>query len=182
MTSEFNPFTDRLSRDIRNDLSVSLAKAIEIGSLQPVQAVADHFLAGRLPEAHLQYINSRLQNYADAINRLPANTEDYMSAATILWDLKLFFEVHEILEPEWIKAQGDRKLQLQALIRAAGVYINLELDYRDRAAKIGGKAVPVLIRFQKDLRKDLDVEKLIRALQELTPIAPKISLKSETDA
>ena len=84
MTSEFNPFTDRLSRDIRNDLSVSLPKAIEIRSLEPVQTVADHFLAGQIPEAHLQYIDSRLQNYADALNRLPANTEDYMSIAAIL--------------------------------------------------------------------------------------------------
>lgn len=177
MTSEFNPFTDRLSRDIRNDLSVSLPKAIEIRSLEPVQVVADHFLAGKLPEAHLQYINSRLQNYTDALNRLPANTDDYMSIATILWDLKLFFEVHEILEPEWIKARGGRKLMLQALIRAAGVYINLELGYRDRAAKIGAKAIPVLIRFHKELQKDLNAEKLISALQELAPIAPKICLK-----
>ena len=182
MTSEFNPFTDRLSRDIRNELSVSLPKAIEIRSLEPVQTVADRFLAGPLPAPHLQYINSRLQNYADALNRLPANTDDYMSIAIILWDLKLFFEVHEILEPEWIEAQGDKKLLLQALIRAAGVYINLELGYRDRAAKISSKAIPVLIRFQQELQKDLNAEKLIAALQELAPVAPKICLKTDTAA
>ena len=67
---------------------------------------------------------------------LPAKADDYLAIAVILWDLDLFFEVHEILEPPWIKAQGDRKLLLQALIRAAGVYINLELGYTDRAAKI----------------------------------------------
>jgi hypothetical protein len=182
MTSEFNPFTDRLSRDIRNELSVSLPKAIEIRSLEPVQIVADRFLAQQLPDTHLQYINNRLQNYADALNRLPANTDDYMGIAIVLWDLKLFFEVHEILEPEWIEAQGDKKLLLQALIRAAGVYINLELGYRDRAAKIGGKAIPVLIRFHKELQKDLNAEKLIGALQELAPIAPKIGLKTDTAA
>lgn len=182
MTSEFNPFTDRLSRDIRNELSVSLPKAIEMRSLEPVQIVADRFLAGPLPAPHLQYINSRLQNYADALNRLPANTDDYMSIAIILWDLQLFFEVHEILEPEWIEAQGDKKLLLQALIRAAGVYINLELGYRDRAAKIASKAIPVLIRFQQELQKDLNAEKLIAALQELAPIAPRICLKTDTAA
>ena len=63
MTSEFNPFTDRLSRDIRNELSVSLPKAIEIRSLEPVQIIADRFLADPLPDAHLHYISSRLQNY-----------------------------------------------------------------------------------------------------------------------
>ena len=176
MTSEFNPFTDRLSRDIRNELSVSLPKAIEIRSLEPVQIVADRFLADPLPDTHLHYIDRRLQNYADALNRLPANTDDYMSVAVILWDLKLFFEVHEILEPEWIKAQGDKKLLLQALIRAAGVYINLELGYNDRAAKIGAKAIPVLIRFQEKLQKVLNAEKLIKALQELDSDPPQISL------
>ena len=182
MTSEFNPFTDRLSRDIRNELSVSLPKAIELRSLEPVQIVADRFLAQQLPDTHQQYIDSRLQNYTDALNRLPANTDDYMGIASILWDLKLFFEVHEVLEPEWIEAQGDKKLLLQALIRAAGVYINLELGYRDRAAKIAGKAIPLLIRFQKELQKDLNAEKLITALQELAPIAPKICLKTATAA
>jgi hypothetical protein len=182
MTSEFNPFTDRLSRDIRNELSVSLPKAIKIRSLEPVQIVADRFLADQLPDTHLQYIDSRLQNYADALNRLPQNTNDSMVIAAILWDLKLFFEVHEILEPEWIEAQGDKKLLLQALIRAAGVYINLELGYRDRAAKIGGKAIPILIRFQQELQKDLNAEKLIRALQELDPDPPQISLQKDKAA
>lgn len=182
MTSEFNPFTDRLSRDIRNELSVSLPKAIEIRSLEPVQIVADRFIAEQLPDTHLKYISNRLQNYAEALKRLPANTDDYMGIAIILWDLKLFFEVHEILEPEWIEAQGDKKLLLQALIRAAGVYINLELGYRDRAAKIGSKAIPVLITFQKELQKDLNAEKLITALQELARIAPKIGLKTDTAA
>jgi hypothetical protein len=176
MTSEFNPFTDRLSRDIRNELSVSLPKAIEIRSLEPLQIVADRFLAQQLPDTHQQYIDSRLQNYTDALKRLPTNTDDYLAIAVILWDLKLFFEVHEILEPEWIKAQGDKKLLLQALIRAAGVYINLELGYRDRAAKIGGKAIPVLIKFQQDLQKELNSGKLISALKELDSDPPQISL------
>ena len=176
MTEEFNPFTDRLSRDIRNELSVSLPDAIAMGSLEPVLAVADHFLAGRIPEAHQHYISSRLQKYETALALLPADTDDCLAIAVILWDLDLFFEVHEILEPPWIKAQGDRKLLLQALIRAAGVYINLELGYTDRAAKISGKAVPVLIRFKQELSMHMSADKLIIALQELNPDSPQIGL------
>ncbi len=176
MTSEFNPFTDRLSRDIRNQLSVSLPEAINSGSLAPVQNVADHFLANPLPLAHQNYLKNRLQKYAEAMKQISEDKDDHMIVAVILWDLKLFFEVHEILEPEWIKAQGDKKLLLQALIRAAGVYINLELGYRERAAKIGRKAIPVLIRFQQDLQNHLDAEKLISALQDLNPDPPQISL------
>jgi len=176
MTSDFNPFTDRLSRDIRNQLSVSLPDAINSGSLAPVQQVADRFCAETLLPAHLDYIKNRLQKYTDALNRLPSDKDDYMAVASILWDLQLFFEVHEILEPLWIKAQGEEKLLLQALIRAAGVYINLELGYRDRAEKIAGKAIPVLIRFQQNLINEIDAEKLISALQKLDPDPPQISL------
>jgi len=105
-----------------------------------------------------------------------------MNAAVLLWDLELFFEVHEILEPEWIMASGDHKLLLQALIRAAGVYINLELKYRDRASKISTKALPVLIGFQQKLERVMNVKHLISALEKLSPTAPHIGLKKNTAA
>ncbi len=176
MTQDFNPFTDRLSRDIRNKLSVSLAEAINMRSLEPVLAVADHFLAGNIPEDHQHYITSRLQRYESALEKVPATADDHLAIAVILWDLGLFFEVHEILEPPWMKAQGDRKLLLQALIRAAGVYINLELGYTDRATKISGKALPVLTRLEQELKMNMNVGELIATLQELTPEAPHIGL------
>ena len=109
MTQVFNPFTDRLSRDIRNELSESLPEAIAMGSLEPVFAVADHFLAGSIPEPHQHYISSRLEKYETAFARLPADTDDYLAIAVILWDLDLFFEVHEISGAAMDKSAGRQK-------------------------------------------------------------------------
>ena len=175
--SEFNPFTDRLSRNIRNQLSEALPEAIRKKLLYPVRQIADRYLTDQLPSVHRLYIKSRLQRYETALQVVKAlETEHPVTVAVILWDLELFFEVHEILEPEWMQADGDNKLLLQALIRAAGVYINLELGYRERARKIAGKAIPVLIRNQTEMNSYLKTEKLTAALESLSPKAPKIGL------
>ncbi len=53
----------------------------------------------------------------------PAATEAPTSwalcAASALFDAKLFFEVHELLESEWREARGDLKIFLQGLIQVA---------------------------------------------------------------
>jgi len=176
-TEIFNPFTDRLSRDIRNGLSETLPQAIAKQSITPAQEVADSFLTEGLPAPYQDYIDERLDKYRKALALLPDNKDNYLKIATLLWDLGLHFEVHEILEPYWIKASGERKLWLQALIRAAGVYINLELGYQERAAKIAGKAIPVLKQFQPELQKDLNAKLLITALENLDPQSPLIRSK-----
>ena len=85
MTQAFNPFTDRLSRDIRNELSESLPEAIAMGSVEPPLAVAEHFLAGSIPQAHQHYISSRLHKYETALALLPANIDDCLAIGVILW-------------------------------------------------------------------------------------------------
>ena len=62
----------------------------------------------------------------------------------MLWNLGLFFEVHEVLEHVWYSAEGNMKATLQALIRAAGVYIKREYGFNDSADRIAAKAIPVL--------------------------------------
>lgn len=42
-----------------------------------------------------------------------------LCAASVLFDAKLFFEVHELLESEWREAVGDLKTFLQGLIQVA---------------------------------------------------------------
>ena len=174
MTNQtFNPFTDRLSRDIRNALSESILDSVSQKSIAPSKAVADTFLSQNLPPAHRNYIIHRLSAYSQALSAVQ-DTNDHLQIAVILWDLELFFEVHEVLEPAWMKSKGDEKLLLQALIRAAGVYINLELGYLERGRKISIKAIPILQQFKENLSSAMDCEDLIKSLQELTPNAPKI--------
>lgn len=172
MPEIFNPFEDRLCRDIRNDLSESILEVISSHSIEPARQAADRYLVQELEPVYTTYIHSRLERYASALTQLEPDSQNGLVLAARLWDLRLFFEVHEVLEPEWMTATGDTKLLLQGLIRAAGVYINLELGYHARAAKISSKTTPVLRQFQDVLDRDLRADTLISALETLAPTPP----------
>lgn len=48
-----------------------------------------------------------------------------LDEATALFDARLHFEVHELLEPYWLRAQGDERQILQGLIQVAVGYHHL---------------------------------------------------------
>lgn len=181
MTIHFNPFEDRMSRDIRNDLSKSLAEVIQTRTLTPAQAVADRYRSQNLQRGYIDYIDNRLASYTSTLELLDGAAQpDALVTAALLWDLELFFEVHEILEPLWIRAQGARKRLLQALIRAAGVYIYLEAGYPQRAAKISAKTLPVLRELHPMAKREMRIDRLITALEKPLVIpAPHLSLTGE---
>ena len=91
-----------------------------------------------------------------------------------LWNERLFFELHEVLEHAWYHAEGDHKLLLQAMIRAAGVYVKLEYGYVRQAAKMAGKAREVLENSRDILRQYFDPEELLTALASLDPVPPRL--------
>lgn len=171
----FNPFEDRLSRDIRNNLSETIFEVLHTGSLAPAEAAAAAYRQQGLEAPYLLYIDQRLKRYGQALELLE-HSSPLLDKAAVLWDLGLFFEVHEILEPDWIDAAGDEKRLLQALIRAAGVYIYLELGYQQRAAKISSKAVAVLEELEPNLEGLIDVDALLTALRNLAETPPRIRL------
>ena len=171
----FNPFEDRLSRDVRNDLSETIIEVLESQSLTAAETVADGYRHRNLDAPHIDYIDDRLTRYGQALERLKTDS-NLLNRAAVLWDLRLFFEVHEILEPAWMEAGGDEKRLLQALIRAAGAYINLELGYGERARKISAKALPVLEELGEELTDSIDVQALITALKTLPLEPPLLSL------
>ena len=172
---QFNPFEDRLSRDIRNDLSETIIGVLDKRSLTEANKVADGYRQQNLTIPYIDYIDKRLKHYASALENLPQDSS-LLEQAAVLWDLGLFFEVHEILEPAWIEASGNEKRLLQALIRAAGVYINLELGYEQRARKIGAKTLPVLKELKEELVGSVNGDALISALDTLSENPPKLSL------
>lgn len=170
-TNCFEPFMDRLSRDIRNDLSESLVAVLKNGTLRPAEEVAAGYRRISPASWYEEYMHNRLRQYRVALDRIHDGLEDPLWRGLVLWDLGLFFEVHEILEHAWLREQGEEKLLLQAMIRAAGVYIKMEYGYTDAAQKIAAKAVPVLKQNHKRLSAYIDPAVLIRALeyQEKTP-------------
>ena len=161
----FDPFRDRLSRDIRNDLSESLMHCLREQRLDPAREVANRYLAANLASCHRVYIDERLIRYAAVLDRLVPQAKDPLWQGLVLWDERLFFEVHEILEHAWLAAAGEEKAFLQAMIRAAGVYIKRENGFSAAAEKIAAKALPILEANRHRLAVYTDPQRLITALR-----------------
>lgn len=163
-TQEFNPFEDRYSRDIRNALSSALANTIETGDDSELREVIEDFDSRELAPPYRDYFEDRCNRYRKALESIETG-QDPVEQAVILWNQGLFFEVHEVLEHAWYDALGNEKLTLQALIRAAGVYVKQECGYITPAAKIAAKSWPVLQDNEDLLTLYFDPAPLIAALQ-----------------
>jgi uncharacterized protein len=161
----FDPFRDRLSRDIRNGLSESLLACLREQDLAPARRVANRFLALHPGPELVAYIEARLERYARFLEQVPQGPDDVLRQGLLLWDLGLHFEVHEILEHAWLRAQDTEKLFLQAMIRAAGVYIKGEFGFHEGAAKLAAKALPVLAANRERLALYCDPDRLLTAMR-----------------
>ncbi|ADW19355.1 protein of unknown function DUF309 [Desulfobulbus propionicus DSM 2032] len=170
----FDPFRDRLSRDIRNQLSAALPACLREQRLAPAQGVADRFLAARPGPEQVAYIHDRLERYARFLDGIASGPEDVLWQGLVLWDLGLHFEVHEILEQAWHRAQGTEKAFLQAMIRAAGVYIKREYGFVDATAQLAAKALPVLDANRDRLAAYTDPQRLLEAMRHPWEDAPRL--------
>lgn len=168
----FDPFRDRQSRTIRNDLSRAFGRSLAAASLSGVEELSASLLKKALSPCYRVYVESRLERYRRAFDRIQESRKDPLLQGLILWDLRLFFEMHEVLENAWHQAEGSRKRLLQSMIRAAGVYIKLEHGYDRQAARLAEKACAVLERNSSALRDYFDPGGLIAALKALNPAPP----------
>ena len=67
-----------------------------------------------------------------------ASLEAVVAAAAILFDHELFFEVHELLEPSWLRADGETRTLLQGLIQVAvGFHHHAHGNPRGAASLLG---------------------------------------------
>jgi hypothetical protein len=171
---DFNPFEDRLSRDIRNEMSEAFAVAIESGDRTRLDTTFNDYDGRAIDSVYKTYLHERMSSYEQALAQIQPDVLDPISRGVILWDLSLFFEVHEILEHAWYDAAGELKLILQALIRSAGVYIKLEYGFDKAARNIAAKALPVLTKNRHGLKNYFDPEKLISSLKDLKSGPPRL--------
>lgn len=176
MTNQlFNPFEDRLSRNIRNDLSEGLAESVETGNSDKLIQIVESYRQQLLADHYRDYLEDRYSRYEQALKLIRDGITDPIQQGLILWNLGLFFEVHEVLEHVWYSAEGNMKMTLQALIRAAGVYIKREYGFNDSANKIAAKTIPVLEANQDILEAYFKTEKLVSALKNPEALPPKLS-------
>lgn len=174
--TKFDPFEDRLCRDVRNDLSEAFAGSLAHVDMGPVKKIAEKFLDKDIGHIYRDYINERLKRYEKALNIIQTRQiEDTFARALVLWDQELFFEVHEILEHAWLKAEGKEKLVLQAMIRAAGVYVQLDHGNTKGAHKMAAKAVEGFSSNRDAVPPILNTDLLIDKLRRVDPIPPKLT-------
>jgi hypothetical protein len=172
----FDPFNNRLCRNVRNALSEAFKESVKAKDLHPVEYVAQFFLNETLPACVSDYIHRRLAIYQAVLAELEAKAfTDPMDIALVIWDRRLFFETHEYLEPYWLVARGDEKQLLQALIRAAGTYVHLEQGNLAAAKRIAAKAIDGLGHGAGRLSKYADPQRLLEKLKTLDPVSPMLS-------
>jgi hypothetical protein len=77
-----------------------------------------------------------------------------LDRAARLADAGLFFEVHELLEPAWLRAEGSERLALQGLIQVAVGFHHAEHVNREGAISLLGEGVAKLAASASSLPLD----------------------------
>ncbi len=169
----FDPFNNRLSRDIRNSLSEALVLSLTQADRSVYHQTAEHWSGNGSDDAHTAYIRDRLIRYDRAFDQITTKKiEDARLQAIILWNNRLFFEVHEHLEQIWHRTVGDEHQALKGLIQAAGVYVHLEVGNRSAAAKLAVKSRQRLEKYSGYLRFIDNLSLLLDKLKNLDGSPP----------
>lgn len=171
---KFDPFGNRICRDIRNQLSEKFIQAIGTGDIQPIIKTAEYFLNQSLEPYMRDYINNRLQLYRTIVQQVESSQKTIQNMIALeLWNNKLFFEFHELLEKDWMRSTGADKKVLQALIMSAGTYMLLNSGRTSGAIKMASKAIEGLKEYKNMIPKCFDADLLIRKLSTLDYNPPK---------
>lgn len=172
----FDPFGNRLCRDIRNQLSRKFIEALSSGDVQPIIKTAGYFLNQSLKPYMRDYIENRLKLYSTIFQQVESSQNPTQNMIAIsLWNNELFFEFHELLEKNWMRSTGAEKKALQALILSAGSYMLLSNGRTNGAIKMASKAIEGLQEFKKMIPACFDAELLIAKLSTLDS-PPKFTL------
>jgi len=163
----FDPFNNRLARDIRNSLSKSFLQALAAEDISVLQRCASNYLHKDLAPAFESYVKNRIVKYEEAFGIIKQRKlNEVLQRAAIFWDLELYFEMHEFLEVEWHGAAGDRRRALQGLIRAAGMKIHAENNNMKAACSMGAKALADLLQYGGELADFAKLETVLAVIRQ----------------
>ena len=177
---KFDPFNDRLCRDIRNSLSDAFMVSLKQKDAgRRYLDLSQKWLNKELASVYKDYIQDRVQRYDRASQRFQQKRiNNARIQAAVLWNDGLFFEVHDILEDIWHKTQGDERQAIQGLIKAAGVYVHLESDRLNSAERLALKSVRLLKEYEQALGFISNLNELISALEICDPVPPTLRFSS----
>jgi hypothetical protein len=162
----FNPFTDRIARDIRNNLSKSFSRSLENALTDCYTQEAQKLLSVACGQHHIEYITNQRGRYDRAVNEIRSHRIDpTLQRALLIWHHGLFFEAHELLENVWRNSSGDCRKALQGAIKAVGATIHLQHGNRIAAHRLSQKAIMLLDAYGDLLNGIIDTKRLVAKLK-----------------
>lgn len=171
----FDPFSNRMSRDIRNTLSESFVEALARKDHAEYRAAAAKWLATKPAAIYVKYIHDRLRRYDHVLERITViPLEDARLQSLVIWNNRLFFEFHDHLERMWQQATGNERLALKGLIQAAGVYIHMEHDHGLAVKSLSTKSLELLRRYSFCLKFINNLNDLMDCLKNMNPVPPRL--------
>jgi hypothetical protein len=171
----FDPFNDRLSRDIRNSLSEAFVAALVRMEPSAYRKAADRWWTAKPADIYLTYIQNRLLRYDRVNEQIRANhIDDAILQLLPIWNNELFFEAHDHLERIWSRAVGEKREALKGLIKAAGVYIHLEYKRKKAVASLAAKSLDIIRRHSEALTFITNLDVLKEKLKNLDPVPPRL--------
>ena len=174
-SKSFDPFNDRLARDIRNGLSTAFAQAVEDSDASSLEKLASGWLEGDIPGSFAAYITDRLLRYRRVLQKInPQYADDPRVQALLAWNEKLYFEVHELLEAVWHPATGERRKALQGLILAAGIGEHMQYDHMSAAKRLAVRADKLIREHRHHLEFIENLEDLLNWLKNWESAPPKL--------
>ena len=172
---EFDPFNNRLSRDIRNSLSEAFMDALARMEPSAYRDEAEIWRAKNPPGIFLEYIQDRLQRYDQVFEQIKANHLDQpLLQCLVIWNKGLFFEFHDHLEGIWKQATGDERQALKGLIKAAGVYIHNEFNHQQAVKNLSTKSYNLIRQYSHCLAFIENLDSLLERLKTLDSDPPRL--------
>jgi hypothetical protein len=174
-SGKFDPFNDRLSRDIRNTISEAFIDALSRMEPSAYRHEADIWLAKTPPEIYLEYIQDRLRRYDLVFDQVKSDQLlDPLLQGLVIWNHRLFFEFHDHIEGIWKLAAGDERQALKGLIKAAGVYIHAEFDHQQAVESLSVKSRNLIRQYSHCLTFITNLDILAHKLKTPGPVAPRL--------
>lgn len=175
VSGRFDPFSDRLARDIRNTLSEAFVAALTRKQRSVYQKTAATWLNKNLAQPYVRYIHDRLQRYGHIFKQINDNQLNDVRLQTLLiWNKGLFFEVHDHLETIWARTSGDEHQALKGLIKASGVFIHMEHGHQDAVERLSLKSSKLLRQYSHCLTFITNLNVLIETLAQQNPKPPRL--------
>ncbi|HMH50727.1 MAG TPA: DUF309 domain-containing protein [Candidatus Acidoferrum sp.] len=128
---------------LRNRLAETILTALTDPAVRRQLETQDFAWLGEASAEQAALVSARARRASEALAACPSmraepSLEEALAAAAALFDAGLYFEVHELLEPHWMRAGGAARQALQGLIQIAVAF-----QHRDNGNVEGARSLLV---------------------------------------